>query len=144
MITPLDPTLAIRGKVVAALRADAQLNALAPAARVYPSKVPADPVWPFIRVGTITTAPFRVDGQPGGEGSGAAHCFVKKSATIPDPEAMAATINAHMVRILDSIEAVQLDDSAELSIHVRQAQVIEDSAEADAYHGVVTYDALAL
>ena len=145
MITPLEPSLSIRGKIIAALKADPQLNAIVPAARVYPSKVLAGVAWPFIRVGVITTTPFRTDGQPGGDGTGAVHCFVKRDAsTTPDPEARAATINAHVVRILDDIDAVELDDDAELSIHVRQAQVIEDSAEADAYHGIVTYEALAL
>lgn len=146
MITTLEPSLAVRGKVIAALKGDAVLNALVPAARVYPSKVPAGVAWPFIRIGTLTSAPLRTDGQPGGDVSGVVHCFVKldTAAGILDPESHAADINAHVVRVLDAIDAVDLSDGADLSIHIRQAQVIEDSAEADAYHGITSFDALAL
>jgi len=144
MITPLDQSLSIRGKIIAALKGDPQLNAIVPAARVYPSKVPATRSFPFIRVGTLTSTPVRTDGQPGSAATGFVHNFVKLSATVPDPEALASTINSHIVRIIDAIEAIALDDDAKLSVMATQAQVIEDSAEADAYHGIVSIDALAL
>lgn len=128
MTTTLDPSLAVRGQIIAALKADAQLTAIVPAARIYPRKVPASPTWPFIRLGVLTATPLRLDCTDGAEVTGAVHCFVKAvPGSIPDPEALAMTINSHVARVLDALE-----DGA-----VSQAQVIEDGAEADAYHGFV-------
>lgn len=146
MITTLEPSLAVRGKIIAALKADAGLNSLVPAVRIYPGKSPASPTFPFIRVPIFISTPLRTDGQPGGDVSGVVHCFTKLNATggILDPEAHAANINAHVVRVLDAIDAIDLGDGIDLAIHVRQAQVIEDSAEADAYHGIVSIEASAV
>lgn len=141
MITTLDPSLAIRGKILAALRGDATLTAIIPEARIYKSQTPADAVWPFIRLGVMINTPMRTDGQPGGEITGAVHCFTKGG---DDPEKLAMQINAHVVRILDAIDALALEDDAQMSIHVTQSQVIEDGAEAAAFHGIVSIAALGL
>lgn len=146
MTTPLDHGLSIRGKLIAALKSDPQLNAIVPATRVYPSKVPADRAFPFIRLGTLTSAPVRADCGPGSTATGFIHCFVKLDAAggIPDPEALAITINGHIARIVDDLEAIPLDADADLSVQITQTQVIEDLAEADAYHGLVAIEALAI
>lgn len=131
--------MAVRGKIIAALKADASLTAIVPAARIYPGKSPASPTWPFIRV-PILTGTF--DGLGSSQG-GFIHCFTKLSATAPDPEAQAATINRHIARILGAIDDIDVGDDLEAGIHVRQTQTLGDPDEADAYHGIVQIEAQA-
>lgn len=127
MTTTLDPSLAVRGQIIAALKADAALTAIVPAGRIYPAKSPASPVWPFIRLGSLTATPLRLDCGGGAEVSGIVHSFTKASASVPDPEAQAMTIDSHIARIIEA-----MDDGV-----IGNPQVIEDGAEADAYHGLV-------
>ncbi|WP_303758348.1 tail completion protein gp17 [Sphingobium yanoikuyae] len=143
-MTTLDPSLSVRGKIIAALKADAQLTAIVPAARIYPGKSPASPTFPFIRVPMLIGTVTELDGGSGSEQSGVIHCFAKLANTsVPDPEAQAATINRHIVRIVSGIDDVDLGDGESLGVHATQTQVIEDGAEADAYHGMVTVRATA-
>lgn len=144
MTTTIDPSLSVRGKIIAALKGDAALTAIVPAARIYPSKSPAEVVFPFIRVPMLTGTIFQADCSSGSDQSGVIHNFTKLSASVLDPEAQAATINRHIARILGDVEGVDLGDGLDLSIHVVQTQVLEDGAEADAYHGIVQVAALAL
>jgi hypothetical protein len=149
-MTTLEPSLSVRGKIIAALKADAQLTAIVPAARVYPGKSPASPVFPFIRVPILTGTVAELDGGSGSDQSGVIHCFTKLKVSkppaagdVPDPEAQAATINRHIVRIVSGIDDVDLGDGESLGVQAVQTQVIEDSAEADAYHGIVSVRATA-
>ncbi|WP_069338329.1 tail completion protein gp17 [Sphingobium yanoikuyae] len=142
-MTTLDPSLSVRGKIIASLKADAQLTAIVPATRIYPGKPPASPVFPFIRVPMLIGTVAELDGGGGSEQSGVIHNFTKLSADVPDPEAQAAIINSHIVRILSQIDDVHLGDGESLGVHATQTQVIEDGAEADAYHGMVTVRATA-
>ncbi|WP_257541026.1 DUF3168 domain-containing protein [Sphingobium sp. CFD-1] len=139
MITTIDPSLAIRGKILAALRSDAALTAIIPASRIYKSQTPSEPTWPFIRLGVLMNAPLRLDGGSGGDVTGAVHCFTKGG---DDPEAMAMQINAHVARILDSIDDTEADE-LDIGVHVTQSQVMEDGSEASAYHGIVSIRATA-
>lgn len=143
MTTTLDPSLSVRGKIIAALKSDSALIAIVPAARIYPSKSPASPVFPFIRVPMLIGAVAEFDGGSGSDQSGVIHCFTKLGTPVPDPEAQAATINRHIVRIVSQIDDVDLGDGESLGVHATQTQVIEDSAEADAYHGIVSVRATA-
>lgn len=138
----LDPSLFVRGKIITALKADSDLTAIVPAARIYPSKSPTSPTWPFIRVPMLIGTPTPMDGGGGSAQSGVIHCFTKAGDGVPDAEAQAATINRHIARIVSEI-SVPLDDGEALEVHVRQTQVIPDSAEADAFHGLVQVEALA-
>lgn len=142
-MTTMDPSLSVRGKIIAALKADAGLAAIVPAARIYPSKTPETVVFPFIRVPMLTGTVAELDGGSGSDQSGVIHCFTKLSATVLDPEAQAATINAHIVRIVSGIDAIPLGDGESLGVHALQTQVLEDGAEADAFHGIVQVRATA-
>lgn len=143
-MTTLDPSLSVRGKIIAALKADAQLTAIVPATRIYPGKPPASPTFPFIRVPMLIGTVAELDGGGGSEQSGVIHNFTKlANPSVPDPEAQAATINRHIVRIVSGIDDIDLGDGESLGVHAVQTQVIEDGAEADAYHGMVTVRATA-
>lgn len=142
MATNLDLTHVIRGKIIAALKADTDLNAIVPAARVYPQATPATLAYPFIKIGAPITTPQFIDGRNGTDCSAAIHCFTKKTDGLAPPEELAMTINAHVVRILDAIEDQAIGDGLTLDAIPRQAQCIQDE-DADSFHGFVTFDALA-
>lgn len=143
MTTTLDPSLSVRGKIIAALKADLQLAAIVPAARVYPSKPPASLTWPFIRVPLLVATPDELDGGSGSRHVGVIHCFTKAGPGVPDAEAQAADINRHIVRIVSNIDETPLDDGESVGVHVRQSQVIPDPDETDASHGIVRVEAYA-
>lgn len=135
MITTIDPSLAVRGKLLRALREDAGLTAIIPAERIYKADPPADAVWPYVLLGELITTPQRLDGGSGAVVSGAVHCYTKAT---DGPQADAMTINAHVARILDGIDAIDADE-LDLGIHVTGSQVVRDGAEASARHGFVQY-----
>lgn len=140
MITALSPSLSIRTAIISSLTDDVQLTAFG--LKVHPGKLPNKPVWPFLIVPTPSGVPTWRDGSGGGsEMTGVVHSFVGVAPATPDPEAAAANINAHIVRILDGLDLV-IDEVA-ISIHPTLDQVIRDGAEADAWHGVVNYAASA-
>lgn len=138
MATNLALTVDIRGEIMAALLADAALLALIP--NLYPSKTPADPRYPFGRMGQPTTTMQFIDGGNGTLFSAAYHVFVKASQAILDPEAHAADACAEIVRIIDAMEDISIGTGLSLAVYPRQTQVIQDG-DADSYHGFVTFDA---
>jgi len=138
----IDPTIYARQKVIAALKADAALTAIVPAARIYPQKTPDQPTFPFIRMGALSFVPVRGDGGAGGQVTGAVHCFTKASATTPDAEVQAATIQRRMAEVIEAMNDIDAS-GLQLSVHVTGGQLLMDSAEADCFHGLVTFDATA-
>lgn len=138
MATNLDLTHAMRGKIMAALKADTALAAIV-GSRIYPQAVPATPVYPFVKLGAAITTPLFIDGNDGTQYSAAVHCFTKKGA---DPEVEAMTINSEIVRILNAMEVAAIGASLTMDVTPRQAQVMQDG-DADAFHGFVTFDASA-
>jgi hypothetical protein len=138
MPTNLALTIDIRGKVLAALKADTALANLMP--RLYPAKTPASPTWPFGKMGAPVTTPLYIDGRNGTLVAAAYHIFVKANETIPDPEAYAANACSEIVRVLNDMEGIDVGDGLTLDVIPRQAQVIQDE-DADSYHGFVTFDA---
>jgi len=149
MATNLDLTQSIRGKILLELKADADLIAIVTAARIYPQTVPATLVFPFVKMGAPITTPQFIDGNNGSSFSAAVHCFTKKKISSPaapsdvlDPEAQAMQVNSHVVRVLDAMEGIDIGDGLTLDVFPRQAQVMQDD-DADAYHGFVTFDAIA-
>lgn len=142
MATNLDLTHDIRGKIVAALKADGALTAIVVATRIYPQAQPANPTWPFIKIGAPISTPQFIDGGDGTQYSAAVHCFTKRTPANPDPEAQAMGINAEVVRVLNAMEGIDIGDGLTLDVIPRQAQVMQDG-DADSFHGFVLFDAIA-
>lgn len=138
----IDPSIYARQKAIAALKADATLTAIVPATRIYPQKTPDQPTFPFIRMGAFSFAPSRNDGGAGGQATGTVHCFTKASAAVPDAEAQAAAIQRRMAEVLDAMNDISVS-GLQLSVQVTGGQLLMDAAEADCFHGLVTFDALA-
>lgn len=127
---------------MAALKADAALVAIVTVARIYPQTVPATPVFPFVKLGAPIATPQFIDGNDGTQYSAAVHCFTKKATGVPDPEVQAMQVNAEVVRIMEAMEGISIGDGLTLDVFPRQVQVMQDE-DADAYHGFVTFDAIA-
>jgi hypothetical protein len=140
MATNLDLSHAMRGKLISALKADAELADIVPPSRVFPQATPADLEWPFIKMGAPITTPLFIDGNDGSQYSAAVHCFTKKAAGVSDPERQAMEINAHIVRILNAMDVAVIGDGLTMDCTPRQSQVMQDE-DADAFHGFVTFDA---
>lgn len=132
-----DPTLPLRQAVIAVLRADANLTAKVPADRVYGMRSPATLTWPFTRYGPPDTLPFRATCLDGATIGFAIHSFSKAQF-----EDECASINAALSAALDG-KALELEGLGGATAHIdwRGSQILPDAAEADAYHGIVRFEA---
>jgi hypothetical protein len=122
----LAPLLSVRALILSTLKTDA--ISIIPAARWYPSKTPASPTWPFGRLDSLTAVPSREDCASQADVAATLHVFTKLDVSLaPDPEAQAAQIMDEAAAALDALE----------DCTVESTQVIMDSAEADAFHGIL-------
>ncbi len=128
-MTTISPTIEARGIILPALKADAATITLIPAARLYPSKTPNNPVKPFGRYGAENVEPERYAGWRGGAVSTAYHVFVGTTAAIPDAKAHCEKAVAAIADVLDALPDCYVD----------RTQILEDGAEADVWHGVVMF-----
>lgn len=130
----ISPTKYARQTILAALKADATVTALIPAARIFPAKTPSAPIKPFGRYGTATSEPQRASCWRGGEVSGAYHVFVGTSSTIHDPESWTGDVVDAMAEAIDGIP----------DCHVVRTQVLPDPDEADVWHGLIQWEMMAM
>lgn len=129
----ISPTKHTRETILTSLQADPAIVALVP--RLYPTKTPNKPERPFGRYGASDGLPERASGWRGGSVSSIYHVFVGKAGNIPDPETYCADAVDAIAEVVDGLAGCFVD----------RTQVIPDTAEADAHHGLVyfTYTALA-
>lgn len=143
-MTTIDQTNATRLAILARLKADSALTALVPAARIYPSRTPASLTWPFIKLGVINDTPYRPSGAIGSQNLiGAIHIFTKASATSLDAEYQCHQIRREVVRAIDAMGGIVISGG---TLHLRYdgGTVLQDGEEADAYHGIVNWEAVAV
>ena len=132
-----DHLLETRKAMIAAMRADAALTALVPAARIYGEEAPANAVWPFILCGLPSEAPDRASCWDGTRMGVVVHCFAKG----PGMDACSGIANA-IKRSLDGLHVVRGDLVVDLSFS--QRQIIRDGSEISDYHGLCRLDAFAV
>ena len=128
----ISPTKHIRETILTALKADAATVALVP--RLYPTKTPNAAQRPFGRYGTSDGLPERAAGWSGASVSSIYHVFVGRTDSVPDPESYCSDAVDAVADVIDSLAGCFVD----------RTQVIPDTAEPDAHHGLVyfTYTAL--
>jgi hypothetical protein len=133
-MTASDPTLPTRQAIVTHLRADTNVTTLGSPSlgtRIYGERAPGGTLsWPFVRYGQTDM------GQLGGPVP--IHVFSKKQHTDE-----AATIMAAIVESLGG-KTLELEDGRKIRLNYPDAggsQIIPDAAEADAWHGIVRFDA---
>jgi hypothetical protein len=125
----LSPTTLAQKAVIAALKADAAVIALVPAARIYPPKTPSGPTKPFIRYGSAGAEPERLSGIRGGVVAGAVHVFVGVTDDILDPGQFAGDAADAIAEAIDAVD----------NAFVERTQVMPDAAEPDVVHGIVWF-----
>ena len=140
-MTTIDQTNATRLAILARLKADSGITAIVPSARIYPSRTPATLTWPFIKLGVINDTPYRPSGAIGSQNLiGTVHIFTKTSASVLDAEYQCHLIRREVIRAIDAMGAI----SNGLYIRYDGGTVLQDGDDADAYHGVVNWEAVYL
>lgn len=123
----LSATSDIRGEIIYALKHEASVTALVPAARIFPQQVPSSPEWPYIHLGAPIATPVRADCLDGRAVRVAIHAYA---------------LGEHMADdIADAIAAFL--DGSNLSIGINEADInwisnttIRDPYEAGAFHSI--------
>ena len=139
-MTTIDQTNATRLAILARLKADSGVTALVPSARIYPSRTPASLTWPFIKLGVINDTPYRPSGAIGSQNLiGTVHIFTKTSASVLDAEYQCHLIRREVIRSIDAMGSI-----GDLYIRYDGGTVLQDGDDADAYHGVVNWEAVYL
>lgn len=122
-----------RRTVLAALKADSALIDAVPAARIYTQTTPADPVWPFIKLGPPATQRLKAACVNGGIVSFDVHAFGQGS---PDE-----TAEDHAGRIGGLIETalsdrrLTLDTDEVIRVTLSDFQLLQDGSP-EAFHYV--------
>ena len=129
----VDHSLALQAGVIAAIEADAGLTALI-AGRIY-DYVPADPVFPYCRIGQMAASPFEGDCIDGSEIGFAVHGFTKEYG-----RAGAADLAAALIALLGR---TTLDLGSGILADVRASDwtVLEDTGEKGAWHALINLTA---
>lgn len=130
------------------LAADAALVAIV-AGRIYPPQRPADPQWPFVGWGVPIVGPFEASCMDGNETDFAVHAYAETDGTggaTVSGEERATEIAARIETVLADAGEVDLTDHgcpypATAHFTWLSTQVIQDGAEADAFHGIVSFRA---
>lgn len=130
----IDHSLPLRRAVVAALAADPAVAAIVEA-RVYGPAVPSNPKWPYVRCGLVIAAPWEATKLNGMQATFAVSGFAKSA-----DESAAAILGAAIQKALDGND-LDMDGSHCVSLDWTQSQVVRDTAEADAYHAIVQFEA---
>jgi hypothetical protein len=124
-------SLSLRQAIVTRLRADADLTGLVPAASIYGQRSPSTVTWPFVRYGAPDETPLR----KGTDIRVTLHAFSNEQFEDEASNILAA--------IQASLEAAVIDLGGGLTAYLNflRATVMGDGAEADAFHGVISFDA---
>lgn len=128
------------------LKGDAALAALVDD-RVYPPQRPAKPQWPFVAWGVSIVGPFEASCMDGREISFAAHAYAATDGNGGDTvsgEELASQIAGRVVAALLGAGEIDLEPYGALAPAVahftwEQTQVIQDGAEADAFHAIAAF-----
>lgn len=144
----MDHTLELRRAILPILKADALLSGLV-GARIYGEEPPAEPQWPFIRYGVPILAPDEATGWSGGAVRVTIHVFAKAKNAEGEPTIgyeVASRLARRVALILDetSFSLPVHEDSGRPAqaldiVHV-STDVVRDTAEAGAWHGIVQFE----
>lgn len=124
-------SLSLRQAIIQRLRADANVTALVAADNIYGQRSPAVIAWPFVRYGAPSETPIR----KGTQIRITLHAF--SHATFEDEASnICAALQA-------SLEDAAIDLGGGLTAYMTYvgSQIMSDLAEADAWHGMATWNA---
>lgn len=140
----MDYSLPVRRAVLTALKRDAGMILLIPAASIYPGMVPTTRTFPFSRYGSAQTTPFRLSGLNSSSTRFALHGFtgpLKSGATVLETaEDRAWKIAAAFKAVLDDA-VLPIDGGMHATLTWLDTACLIDGDETDAWHAVVNFDA---
>lgn len=132
----VDLTLELREAVVVKLRASTSLTSLVEATEIYGEKPKAKHKPTFIRLGFPEFTPFSPTGVNGSRIEFRVNTFTQGESTDGITK-----INKAVIAALDDSE-LNMDDSWSYDVSFVRAQVVNDTAEASAFHGLLDFVAL--
>lgn len=137
-----DLSLQVRRAVLAELKSNAPLIALVPAANIHPQSPIGAPSWPFIKYGPPAPLPIQAACVDGMQMTVTIHSFAKPrtsaGAVVETAEDHAARIGALVAAALDRAR-LDLDGGTPAKVRWTGSQLLQDPAEADAYHHVANF-----
>lgn len=135
-----DSSLYVRRAVITALKRDAGVAAIV-GEKIH-AVAESNPDWPFVRYGAATTLPYRATGMDGNRIALTMHAFAKDSDEV-DGYDQVQQLAAAIANALER-QTLPLAAPYPTSLHAMTwtaTQVIEDSEEASAFHGIVNFEA---
>jgi hypothetical protein len=124
-----------RRALLAAMKANAPLVALVPAARIYPPRVPTSPTWPYIRHGVGIATPIKGACVNGASVVAAISVFAKGG------DEMVGAIADAVVALFDGPDGNGLSTRTPLGKHavtvVESVNIFQDGSEADNWRAVL-------
>lgn len=139
-------SLYVRQAALLRMKAAAPVTDDVPAARIYPPQRPAQPVWPFIGYGVPTAVPFTASCLDGSAITVAVHVYGETSGEGDDTvsgEEFVERVAGNVVAALDgSFSLADTDCPYPATAHFTWTgtQAIQDGADADAFHGIVSFN----
>lgn len=127
----LDLPREARRAALSILKADTDLTAIVPAARIWSQRVPTSPAWPFVKFGPQQGLPVKASCVRGAVISFSAHAFAKALPT-ETAEDLVGRIGAQMRKALDGTRAVFAGGTIRFT--VSEERLLLDAGEADAFH----------
>ena len=125
-----------RRAALSILKNDIGLTSIIPAGRIYSQRVPAEPVWPFIKQGSTQSLPVRASCTRGATVAFTLHAFAKprldSGAEVETAEDYASRIGGAIEAALDCARATFLDGT--IRFRLNEMQLLQDAGEADSYH----------
>lgn len=136
----------VRRAILAHLKSDADLIALVAPGSIYPSRTPPNPAWPFVRWDGPQSIPIDLSCVAGATVTFLLHGFAKDrkqgTAVVETAEDHAARIGSALKLAIHNRRLPVANTTAR--IQVRSARLIQDGAEADAYHAILQAEARVL
>ena len=134
--------LPVRRAMLAALKGDGPLTDLVPAEQIYPQSPPGAPAWPFVKCGAPAGTPILADCVDGDEIRVSFHSFAKPreeaGEVVETAEDHADRIGRAVLRALGR-QKLSLGDGKTATVRRIGYQLLQDPAEADAYHHVAEF-----
>ena len=128
-----DTSFPARRAILTALKLDASVTVLVPAERIFPSQVPQQPTWPFVRYGPASQLPFL-----------ASRWTARRSLSrsMPSRRAQVRTRSHASLRLLQRLDGLDLELTeapfpAHMTVRRDGTQILADPSEPNAWHAVV-------
>ena len=136
----MDYSLPVRRAVLPALKADAGVTALIPAASIYPSVVPLSRTLPFTRYGAPIATPFRASGLNSSSVRVTIHAFtgplMDGAQTLETAEDRSWRMAAAITTGLDG-RVLPIEGGMRATLSWLGSNCIVDRDETDAWHAIV-------